>query len=182
MGKGIVMSKVSKRNHNSPKIDRLAAGLSRASNLEARIDVERVRSLISFYKRRGFLTKAQQDLAAGLIRRSIRQKDIVSGEADKIYLYAISNDETVKLGYSKDPKRRLKNLQTASDRPLQIVWQYYVGKTEAVAKHQERKLHRYCKAHKIRGEWFGIGCMPMVMEFHIRQERRKAVGVPAAPI
>ena len=39
----------------------------------------------------------------------------------KMYLYCISDGSLCKFGYSRDPHRRLKGLQTGSSSPLSLV-------------------------------------------------------------
>ena len=83
-------------------------------------------------------------------------------------LYAISNGEHVKLGISTNIGRRIKDMQTSNANDLELLWRYYVGKDKKLAFQSERKLHRLCKKHKIKGEWFSMDCMDLVRSFKVR--------------
>lgn len=74
------------------------------------------------------------------------------------HLYFIQSAVTgaIKIGRSKDPKRRLGQLQTGSPHKLRILL------VIEDMGHRERKLHRRLRHHKIRygrGEWFGPDCL-----------------------
>lgn len=88
----------------------------------------------------------------------------------KFYLYAISDGSAVKLGYSSNIRSRMKSMQTGHPSTLKCIWEYYVGRSEVETKNLERKLHRVCKKHKIRGEWFGYDCMVLVNQFSIKEK------------
>lgn len=64
--------------------------------------------------------------------------------------YAIRNADTglIKLGMSKDPKRRLRQLATASASRLELLWSHEGGSS------LETFLHRRFAARHVRGEWF----------------------------
>lgn len=73
-----------------------------------------------------------------------------------MYLYCIANDQGhCKFGYSVDPHKRLRTLQTGSADPLFLIEtvsvpQDRVRELETVL-HSEIGLHR-----RVRGEWFAI--------------------------
>lgn len=75
------------------------------------------------------------------------------------YLYGIMADDKLKLGYSKDPASRLKNLQTAHAGEVKIVWTTGPIDDQQSARDNERKLHRFCGDHHIRGEWFDLDAL-----------------------
>lgn len=67
------------------------------------------------------------------------------------YVYFIKakcEGNPIKIGYSIDPKKRLKSLQTASPVKLKLV------KAIPGNRDTERNLHRRFKKYRIRGEWF----------------------------
>lgn len=69
-----------------------------------------------------------------------------------LYVYAIREVDTgnVKIGISKDPEERLKQLQTANSSKLELI-----GFNEAKNRFlDERIAHKNNKEHHIHGEWF----------------------------
>jgi hypothetical protein len=55
----------------------------------------------------------------------------------------------VKVGFSKDPWRRLQQLKTASPTPL-----YIIGRMADQISEREREIHRHLDPHRINREWF----------------------------
>tara|TARA_B100000212_G_scaffold305555_1_gene253632 strand:- start:516 stop:821 length:306 start_codon:yes stop_codon:yes gene_type:complete len=77
------------------------------------------------------------------------------------HLYIIQSDKTgdIKIGRSKDPKRRLKQLQTGSPHKLKLLL-VIEGKGKI-----EKSLHNRLQQYRSRrnGEWFDFdctGCLP----------------------
>jgi hypothetical protein len=71
------------------------------------------------------------------------------------WIYAITGDgERHKIGFAKNIKRRLTNLQTSSAETLRVTAAIPVHHTGARAL--ETKLHEELRIHKIRGEWFQV--------------------------
>ena len=68
----------------------------------------------------------------------------------KGYIYFIQQglDGQIKIGYSQDPKDRLKTLQTSNPRELRLLL------TLQGNEDYERKLHKQFERHKLKGEWF----------------------------
>lgn len=107
------------------------------------------------------LTLAQ---AARIMRERSDLRDTILFEAMRTirdaggqWMYAIQADGyggDIKLGISKDPKARLKQLQTGSSQDLRIVgsWPSTVD--------GERMLHEQYAGSRIRGEWF-MHSLPM---------------------
>lgn len=77
----------------------------------------------------------------------------------KDYIYIICNeDEYVKIGVSKHPHKRLKQLQTGNQSKLQL---FHIEEFECNRKHLlqiESKLHKDCQylCKHINGEWYKI--------------------------
>lgn len=65
-------------------------------------------------------------------------------------VYFIAQNNMVKIGYSKDVKKRIKSLKTASPYPL-ILLGYIEGD-----KQKERELHNQFIDYKQSGEWFKL--------------------------
>lgn len=64
------------------------------------------------------------------------------------FIYAIASDDLVKIGWSKDPWRRLVKLR--SDNAGECAMLGVVPGTQA----DEAALHREFDAYRVRGEWF----------------------------
>jgi len=66
------------------------------------------------------------------------------------YIYVIRCNDKFKIGYSSDPERRLKQLQTSNSEKLVLEW----SRERADACKLEKHLHRVFGQYRIRGEWF----------------------------
>jgi hypothetical protein len=69
------------------------------------------------------------------------------------YLYIISDGQSFKIGISKEPEKRLRQLQTGSPNKIEIVELFCLP--ENIIYRVEKECHvriqsKYCK----RGEWF----------------------------
>jgi len=72
-----------------------------------------------------------------------------------MYIYIIESKENiVKIGISKDPGRRLKQLQTGSSDKLKLIYKIEVD--DKRAKYLEKKIHHINNFDRINGEWFNI--------------------------
>lgn len=70
-----------------------------------------------------------------------------------MYVYVIaSSPDTVKIGYSADPEKRLAQLQIGHERKLSLVHKELVGETRAPIL--EKLIHRDMRHLCIHGEWF----------------------------
>ena len=76
----------------------------------------------------------------------------VPDDIPDMYVYAIKNKDTgnIKLGISKNPEQRLKQLQTGCDGKLELV----AYKKADNGYRDELQLHLDNKQHAIHGEWF----------------------------
>lgn len=71
-----------------------------------------------------------------------------------MFIYIISDGDHVKIGISKTPERRLKQLQTGHPKKLVL---YKVREVDAVsAKKLEAIIHRTCGNYRLKGEWFNM--------------------------
>lgn len=64
------------------------------------------------------------------------------------YVYAIESGDAVKIGFAKDPVRRLSELNVGAPGTHRLIGFARGG------KHHEAEIHEICQAHRIRGEWF----------------------------
>ncbi|MER7841805.1 GIY-YIG nuclease family protein [Streptomyces sp. NPDC096040] len=69
------------------------------------------------------------------------------------YVYVMGSDQWpyVKIGYSKDPAKRLWFVQVGSPVRLRLLATYEGG------QNLETALHRYFERHRTNGEWFDLG-------------------------
>lgn len=80
------------------------------------------------------------------------------------FLYIISASEAgpVKLGFSQDPEKRLRQLQTASPLPLRL---FHVEEVEPDrVKIAEKALHRIIGHKRVKGEWFDVSVEEAISE------------------
>lgn len=124
-------------------------------------DKQIAKSLLAWFKVNKYFTNAQSALGNKLTY--ISKKPAVS---KKHYLYAISNGEQIKLGMSGNVENRLKALQTSNPSVLVLLWKYYAADDAKGAASAEKKLHKACQKHRIRGEWFSYDCMAIVKDFN----------------
>jgi hypothetical protein len=82
-----------------------------------------------------------------------------------VYVYFIRSagkPTRVKIGKSRDPKARLKELQTGSPYPLDILGTIKC-RDQSHADRLEKELHRYFATYRKNGEWFKCG-MPVLVK------------------
>lgn len=73
-----------------------------------------------------------------------------------MYLYCISSGDLCKFGFSGEPLKRLRALQTGSGSQLHLVHSVLVEEDHLIREY-ERVLHREIGLHRrVRGEWFDI--------------------------
>ncbi|WP_432038687.1 GIY-YIG nuclease family protein [Streptomyces cucumeris] len=93
----------------------------------------------------------------------------------KIFLYAISSSDQpapVKIGKTRNVRKRLGQLQTASPFPLQVWWSRETNDPDL-----ETKLHRYFADKRMSGEWFqfeGANWLQLVAEAADQLEEQQA--------
>ena len=75
------------------------------------------------------------------------------------YVYFISSDDKIKIGYTKNIKRRLKQLQTSNSSQLLLLG-YIEGDKDV-----EKQLHKRFAQYRIRknGEWFN--CSDEILDY-----------------
>ena len=123
-------------------------------------------SMITWWMENQYWTVKQWAYIRAIVARKKRKRQ---GKR-KYWLYAIKSGSAVKLGFSTDVKRRRRDMQTGQQQQLSIKWKYYVDTNKGEAMKLEKKLHRFCKKYKMRGEWFRAECMTIVEQFSIREK------------
>jgi len=71
-----------------------------------------------------------------------------------MYIYAIGTDNRQKIGFSKNPQARLKQLQTGN--ADQLVLHHYIEVADDRTRLLERYLHKDIGYKKLKGEWFSM--------------------------
>jgi len=67
-------------------------------------------------------------------------------------IYLIRDTDRYKIGFSKEPKKRLKQLQTGSSEVMELVYEVECDNVSKV----ESSLHRYYDSKRKNGEWFAL--------------------------
>lgn len=85
-------------------------------------------------------------------------------------LYIIKNSESYyKIGYSKDPNKRLSQLSTGSS-SLLFIYKTFLTEDDSQI---EAYLHSYFKFQKISGEWFDLSSDDLILLESIVVKRNK---------
>ena len=89
--------------------------------------------------------------------RRDQQRAILSvAKSEFVYIITSTENKGVsKIGRSRDPKKRLKNLQTGSPYKLHIQYTYGLL-TRKSCLALERRVHKLLKADHLSGEWFNV--------------------------
>lgn len=72
-------------------------------------------------------------------------------------IYIISDGELVKIGYSQNPTKRLKQLQTGHPKTLKLIKTFdYQPQGIMTERLMEKRIHHLLRRFKVRhkGEWF----------------------------
>lgn len=82
------------------------------------------------------------------------------------YIYALRNELTkqIKVGTTKNPDKRKRDLETAAGMLLQTI---YLGKTTGDAYKLESLIHKKLSEYRTIGEWFN--CSPKIVLHAIKQ-------------
>jgi len=84
-----------------------------------------------------------------------------------MYLYAIGTlGNQQKIGFSKNPEKRLKTLQTANSEKLYLHYKFEIN--EETARQFENFVHRDLNYNRTRGEWFNSSVENIInqMKYH----------------
>lgn len=77
----------------------------------------------------------------------------VQRKGDSLYFVQTRGTGRIKIGRSKNPKRRLQTLQTGNAKELRLV-----ASLEGLGW-REREIHEKLKEWRVSGEWFDYGCV-----------------------
>ena len=67
-----------------------------------------------------------------------------------------------KIGFTKDPDKRLKTLQTGNPKKLQIHYKENISENEV--KYIEGHIHKELKRKQVSGEWFDVSLDDAISE------------------
>lgn len=84
----------------------------------------------------------------------------------KIYLIQSLEEGYYKIGVSKNPEKRLKQLQTGNSSELKLIHSY----SSEYANKIEKTLHNMLSHCKKEGEWFDMS-LPDALSFDVQCER-----------
>lgn len=132
--------------------EQLAAKLEAALRTLNKDDKPKAISLIGWFGSKGTFTDKQRGLGKAILSRKRKASQKVKKE-DPYWVYVMSDGEFLKIGYSKNPQKRIKAIQSGNPKQLKIPIKWkVVGRNNA--KKLESALHkRYGKLRK-KGEWF----------------------------
>lgn len=133
-------------------VDTLVAKLEAAMGTIVPEDLPKAASLLKWYAAKGDLTEKQCYLAKAILKRKREALSYVKKEAP-YFVYLLSDGEYVKIGYSKNPKKRRKAVQSGNPRQIKLVAKKEVaGRNRALAI--EQSLHKQYGKYRKVGEWF----------------------------
>ena len=79
------------------------------------------------------------------------------------YIYVIGDtSKPYKIGFTKNPDKRLKSLQTGNPRKLSMLYKEKINENEI--KYIEKQIHKELKRKQISGEWFDISLEDAILE------------------
>lgn len=79
------------------------------------------------------------------------------------YIYVIGdNASPYKIGFTKNPDKRLKSLQTGNPRKLSMLYKEEINENEI--KYIEKQIHKELKRKQVSGEWFNISLEDAISE------------------
>lgn len=70
------------------------------------------------------------------------------------YIYVIGTNEQIKIGFSKQPEKRLKQLQTGNMNKLNLYYKEEIH--DSKVRIVEKLIHRDLRQYKKVGEWFNL--------------------------
>lgn len=73
-------------------------------------------------------------------------------------IYLIASVGKIKIGYSKNPWKRYRQLCTGAASPMALIATVYCYDAPAA----EKFLHNHFKEHRAKGEWFNVGVSEII--------------------
>lgn len=83
--------------------------------------------------------------------------DFDFGQVEDMFVYAVKDEQgRIKIGISKNPENRVRNLNIGNADKLELV---YTKKSNGGGYSSEVEAHKRAKQHRIHGEWFEKGAI-----------------------
>ena len=92
-----------------------------------------------------------------------------NAKSGSVYLIQLIGTDCFKIGSSKNPEARLKQIQSKCPIPLKIIYQWYGDDY----RYFEKLLHDTFRANRIKGEWFKLSHenLMWITDYYPRQYR-----------
>lgn len=84
-------------------------------------------------------------------------------------VYVIKSSNRIKIGFSKNPWKRYRQLCTGCPEPMALVMTYYCRN----AREMEKKLHEAFREKRGFGEWFSVPVTEVILEIWKLETNRK---------
>ena len=85
-------------------------------------------------------------------------KLIKGDKLDSLYIIQSDMSGNIKIGRSKDPQKRLKQLQTGNPNKLKLI-AFFEGEGW-----KEKIIHEKLRRYRLKGEWFSYDCVGSIPE------------------
>jgi len=108
-------------------------------------------SIVKQFNLRGHLTDKQWHYAERLTQAVLLPKNKRS--PSPFFVYAILAGDSIKIGMSHEPEKRMKSIATGCPMVPSLIWQQEfssIGK----ARMEEKRLHKKFQKQRQHGEWF----------------------------
>ncbi len=121
-------------------------------------DIEFKSSLVQQFCRKGYLSQKQWFCVHRLVRQFEREQHLTMKPKERkagYFVYAMQASERLKIGYSNDPKKRVRSIQTSNPDDIKLL-KTILCENKQHAKNLEKRLQRKASKFHIRGEWFSL--------------------------
>jgi len=99
-------------------------------------------------------------------------KEIKYYHYDRLYIYAITDGEFVKVGFTNNIKNRIKSIESHNPRKIELIWYKRTSNERGLAVSEEFEFHLLLSAYHVRGEWFSLRAIDALKESN-KQETYK---------
>lgn len=114
-------------------------------------EIEKTKILVDYLRYRGF---PEESLRA----YKHQEKLYLLKPGKHIYIIQLGDTDIYKIGFSKDPDKRIKQLQSKCPIPLKIIYTNFGHDYEFVEKY----LHYQYREQRVKGEWFQLSTEDIV--------------------
>jgi hypothetical protein len=132
--------------------EQLAAKLDAATRTLPLDDKQKAVSLTGWFAARGSFTEKQRGLGKAILARKRKALQKTKKE-EPFWVYAMSDGANIKIGFSKNPRKRITDVQNGNPNQIKILHKWeVVGRNNA--KKLEKSLHKHYGKLRKKGEWF----------------------------